>query len=76
MTPAFAYVMQSLRMTNEMNELTGIKTYSVIELRTVAADDRHAVRDEAMRRHNLAAKKLAKLQKEVAELETLLKEVM
>jgi len=56
-------------MTNEMNEL---KTYSVSELR-FAADD---VRDEALRRHNLAAKKLAKLQKEVAELETLLKEVM
>jgi len=57
-------------------ELAGIKKYTVTELRTVAADDRHAVRDEALRRHELAAKKLAKLQKEVAELETLLKEVM
>ena len=63
-------------MTTTNNELAGIKTYSVNELRSVAADERHAVRDEAMRRHNLAAKKLAKLQKEVAELETLLKEVL
>jgi hypothetical protein len=63
-------------MTNEMNELTGIKTYTVTELRTVAADDRHAVRDEVLRRHTIAARKLAKLQKEVAELETLAKEVM
>ena len=63
-------------MTNELNELAGIKTYTVTELRAVAADDRHAVRDEAIRRHNLAAKKLANLQKQVAELETLVKEVM
>ena len=63
-------------MQNKINELAGIKTYSVNELRSVAADDRHAVRDEAIRRHNIAAKKLAKLQKEVAELELLCKEVM
>jgi hypothetical protein len=63
-------------MTTSINELAGIKTYTVNELRMVASDDRHAVRDEAMRRHSIAAKKFAKLQKEVAELETLLKEVM
>lgn len=59
-----------------MNELAGIKTYSVNELRTVATDDRYVVRDEVIRRHAIAAKKLAKLQKEVAELEALAKEVM
>ncbi len=60
----------------QMNELTAIKTYTITELRTVSADDRHAVRDEVLRRHAIAARKLAKIQKEVAELEKLAKEVM
>ena len=63
-------------MQNETSNLKGIKNYSVVELRSVAADDRHAVRDEAMRRHNLVAKRFSKLQKELAELEALLKDVI
>jgi len=63
-------------MKNEMSNTAGIKTYSVAELRSISADDRHAVRDEVIRRHTIAAKKLSKLQKEVAELELLAKEVM
>ena len=64
------------RETTMESNLTGIKTYTVSELRAVAVDDRHSVRDEVLRRHSIATRKLAKLQKQVAELETLAKEVM
>jgi len=63
-------------MQNETSNIEGIKNYSVAELRSVSAGDRHAVRDEAMRRHNNVAKRFSKLQKELAELEALLKDVI
>ncbi len=58
------------------SELSGMRKYLIAELKAVSVDDRHAVRDEAMRRHAIAANKLAKLNKEVSDLETLIKEVI
>lgn len=63
-------------MNEAMKSLAGIKTYSISELFALTGEDRHAVRDEAMRRHALAARRLATAQREITALENLLKEAV
>lgn len=59
-----------------MNTTLGIKKYSMAELHSIATDERHAVRDEAQRRHAKAAKRMADAKWEVECLERLLKIVL
>ncbi len=61
---------------NEDLDLVNIKRYTLAELNQVAAQERHAVRDEALRRHALAVKRLQKDKAEVEQLEELLKRVI
>lgn len=58
-------------MSNE-----SIRKYTISELHSIALEDRHAVRDEVLRRHEKAARQLAKAQKLVEQLEALAKIVL
>ena len=65
-------------MTTTNNDLAGIQSYSIAELYSVAPDDRHAVRDEVVRRcdilaakHRTAARKVEKLLAEMKKLSEL-----
>ncbi len=53
-----------------------IKNYAITELYAISSTDRHAVRDEALRRHALVAARFLKAKKEMESLDLLLKEVM
>lgn len=57
------------------NELAGIKKYTLSELRSLPPEDRHAVRDEALRRHAAAVKKYAQWKNVMEELEELISKV-
>ena len=52
-----------MKTTNEM------KKYTAADLINSISFDRWSVRDEAMRRHAIAAKKFSKLKEELAQIE-------
>jgi len=51
-----------------MNTTDGIASYGLPELFAIIPEDRHAVRDECLRRNAVLAKKLAKLNAQLVKL--------
>lgn len=51
-----------------MKSTDGIASYGLPELFAIIPEDRHAVRDECLRRNAVLAKKLAKLNAQLAKL--------